>query len=436
MVKQTPRDRRDTAEFGKPLMKVLMHLRPNHQSVPGGDLVQLRETAAALERIGVTVDVASAMDADVTGYDVVHLFNMCAPEFLVEPCFWMRWRQKPVALSTIYWDTKEFADNVGRVRRGEIPQWNSPNGTVRPDGEPSAAPPASDEPYFVLRAARHRLVVAWSDVYLPNSEVEAQKLMEDFGVGREKIRVVPNAAAEKFLDAKPNGFAAQHGIRGDFVLCAGRIEPRKNQLALIRALKAYRVPLVLVGAEYDAEYVRRCRLEAYPEVTFIGNIGQDALAAASAEAQGHPLAGLFGTPGLASLEAALAGSNIVTTDRGCTKEYFADLAWYCNPADLSSIQSAVLEALNAPRSCALRQRIRERFTWEAAAKATLKGYEKALAGWQAGRSERSNELRSLWEYAKTLDALRERAEARADAVESRRIVRYVDRLSKRLRGKS
>lgn len=413
-------------------MNVLMHLRPNHQTVPGGDLVQLRETAAALERIGVTVDVTSATDADLTGYDLVHLFNLCVPEFLVEPCFGARWQQKPVALSTIYWDTKEFADNVRRVRRGEIPQWHSPNGTVSHGGNPSAAPPASDEPYFVLRSARHRLVVAWSDVYLPNSQVEAEKLVEDFGVERAKIQVVPNAAAAKFLDAKPNGFAAQHGIRGDFVLCAGRIEPRKNQLALIRALKPRRVPLVLIGAAYDPEYARLCRQEAYPEVTFIGNVGQDALAAAYAEAKVHALPSWLETPGLASLEAALAGSNVVTTDRGCTKEYFADLAWYCSPADLSSIQSAVLEALNAPRSRALRERIRQRFTWEEAAKATLKGYEKALAGWQVDWLKRADEFSSLWEYAKTLDALRERAEARADAVESRRLVRYVDNLSKRL----
>ncbi|MCS6862472.1 MAG: hypothetical protein NZT92_19390, partial [Abditibacteriales bacterium] len=47
----------------------------------------------------------------------------------------------------------------------------------------------------------------------------------------------------------------------------------------------------------------------------------------------------------------------------------------------------------------------------------------------------ANALRSLWEYARTLDDLRARAEARAEAVESRRLVRYVDGLLKRLRGK-
>ncbi|MCS6863332.1 MAG: glycosyltransferase family 4 protein, partial [Abditibacteriales bacterium] len=302
-------------------MKVLLHLRPNHQTVPGGDLVQLRETAAALERLGVRVTVGSVMDADLTEYDVVHLFNLCVPEFLVEPCVWARLEQKPVALSTIYWDTQEFADNVGRIRRGEIPQWGSANGAVSQDDAPSTAPPRSEEPYFILRAARQRLVVAWSDIYLPNSELEAQKLMADFGVEREKIQVVPNAAAEKFLNAQPNGFAARHGIRGDFVLCAGRIEPLKNQLALIRALKPYRVPLVLAGAEYDAAYAQLCRKESYPDVKFVGKVGQDALASAYAEAKVHVLPSWLETCGLASLEAALAGCNIVSTNRGGAREY-------------------------------------------------------------------------------------------------------------------
>ena len=60
----------------------------------------------------------------------------------------------------------------------------------------------------------------------------------------------------------------------------------------------------------------------------------------------HALPSWSETTGLVSLEAALCGCNIVTTDRGYTRDYFGDMAWYCDPYDNRSIRRAV-EAAHA-----------------------------------------------------------------------------------------
>src|SRR4029077_811658 len=87
---------------------------------------------------------------------------------------------------------------------------------------------------FLTRAALPRLP-SWrrrlyhaADLLLPNSQVEAQQLTRYFGISPQKIHVVPNGADTRFAEARPQAFAQLAGER-NFVLYAGRIEPRKNQ---------------------------------------------------------------------------------------------------------------------------------------------------------------------------------------------------------------
>jgi glycosyltransferase involved in cell wall biosynthesis len=79
-----------------------------------------------------------------------------------------------------------------------------------------------------------------------------------------------------------------------------------------------------------------------------------------------------------SLEAAAAGCRVVTTSIGSTRDYFGDLAWYCQPDDLGSIRAAVEGALRAPATSLLRDRVLCEYTWERAAEATRAAYARAL----------------------------------------------------------
>jgi glycosyltransferase involved in cell wall biosynthesis len=68
----------------------------------------------------------------------------------------------------------------------------------------------------------------------------------------------------------------------------------------------------------------------------------------------------------------------VSTQIGSAREYFGEEAWYCHPEDLNSIQDAVVSAINAPSSNALREKILKYYTWDHSAKATLAAYEAVL----------------------------------------------------------
>ena len=61
-------------------MRVLFQTRTNLYDAPGGDLVQIKNTKLFLEKHGIIVDISLDFNPDLTGYDVVHLFNLMYPQ--------------------------------------------------------------------------------------------------------------------------------------------------------------------------------------------------------------------------------------------------------------------------------------------------------------------------------------------------------------------
>jgi glycosyltransferase involved in cell wall biosynthesis len=213
---------------------------------------------------------------------------------------------------------------------------------------------------------------------LPNSRIEVEVLRKIFSIRDDQtFFIIPNAADKSFINATPELFWSKYNIF-DFVLCVGRIEERKNQLSLIRALSGIGNTLVLIGGadrrRVSADYFKFCKKEAGNNVLFIDWIEGEYLSSAYAAAKLHALVSWYETPGLTSLEAGLAGCNIVTTNRGSTKEYFSDYAWYCDPSDITSIRKSIVEAYETEPNPKLKQHILDNFTWEKAAEKTLNAY--------------------------------------------------------------
>jgi glycosyltransferase involved in cell wall biosynthesis len=103
------------------------------------------------------------------------------------------------------------------------------------------------------------------------------------------------------------------------------------------------------------------------------------LASAYAACDTFVLPSLFETPGIAALEAGLAGAKVVITPHGGTTEYFGDDAVYVDPVSIASIRDGIRAALARPRGEQLRTRIRARYLWSHVASLTKSVYERVLA---------------------------------------------------------
>ncbi len=223
-----------------------------------------------------------------------------------------------------------------------------------------------------------RALLQAADAILPNSQAEARQLVRLFGVDPGRIHVVPNGVEPRLAYASPDRFRARYGAE-PFVLYAGRVEPRKNVLGLIRAVRPLGMPTVVLGEAPPGHesYALACRRAGGDAVRWLGGVDHHdpMLASAYAAARVFALPSWFETPGLAALEAALAGAAVVLTPFGCTREYFGGRVEYARPDRPDSIARAVAQAWRAGADPDLAAHVAAHFLWSNAARRTAEVYD-------------------------------------------------------------
>lgn len=331
-------------------MNILFQIRDDYLKNLAGDTIQILKTKYYLEQMGIKVDISTSFQADLKGYDLIHLFNLIRVK-----------------------ETSRFADNVIRQSKKYVLStiyWNMTDYIIKDKSSPSTLE------WWKKDETLRKKVISGASALLPNSGMEIDVLKRDFGIENDCF-VIPNCSDRMFHNADGQAFTEKYGLM-DFVLCVGRLSYRKNQLALINAMKETDHKLVFIGRKSSEDYYQLCKGASTENVIYIDELKQHELISAYGAAKVHVLPSWFETPGLSSLEAGLSGCNIVTTDRGCTKEYFNDMAGYCNPENGGSIYSAVEKAYRKPKDRTLSNYILKYYTWENAAKKTLDAYCQVL----------------------------------------------------------
>lgn len=222
-------------------------------------------------------------------------------------------------------------------------------------------------------------ICTWARKVLPNSNAEGSLLHESLGIPSSKIRMIPNGVDERFGHGDPALFTKRYGLE-KFILNVGHIgHRRKNVLNLIRALGPIDHPAVIIGRFISGEYGEACRREAakYKHILLIDGLTNDSemLASAYTAADTFVLPSLFETPGIAALEAGLAGAKIVITPHGGTKEYFGEMAEYVDPHSVESIRKGIVLALQKKKDGRLREHIRREFLWQKVSERTAAVYK-------------------------------------------------------------
>lgn len=358
-------------------MKVLMISRATLFSSPGGDTVQIESTAKYLRLLGVEVDICLANEKpDYADYDLLHFFNIIRPADILPHI--SASNNKPFVVSTIFVDygecerrlRKGFYGLLTKVLPGDTIEYLKAIARMLRNGERVRSW------YYLLHGHRKSIqhIIQQAKLLLPNSESEYQRLKAKYGIDQRYV-VVPNA-----IDKEQFQFEMEYDDMRDAVLCVGRIELRKNQLNLIKALKGSAYPLYIIGkpSSNNLGYYAECKAAADENVHFIPHVFQAELPVWYRRGKVHALPSWFETTGLSSLEAGVMGCNLVICAKGDTREYFQDDAFYCEPDDLASIRLAVEKAYLQPTNENLRKRILKNYTWEKAASATLQGYRRML----------------------------------------------------------
>ncbi len=360
-------------------LRVLFQNRLNAASHPGGDTLVMNKLKDGLEQLGVQVDIALGKSS-LKGYDLVHLFNFATPKyteqcareaiqagipFVVTALFedWPQFLSKCSASIDLFqqyfssgFDEQKFETYLSQIR-----------------GLPSVPP---SENSFV---AKHAACL------FASGEVERRRLLEVYP-DNQRVEVLKFGMDHLNADVGPELFCNTYKVK-DYILCVGRLETRKNQLMLLKALQHEQLPIVFVtgGVNYNPEYEDLCRRFPRNATTlFLDRLSDDMLASCYRGAKVFCLPSWYELPGIVTIEAARFGCAVAATSWGTLKDYLPNGVHYCEPDDPNSIREAVLQAMKTLPPQILRDDVSQ-YTWRRTVEQLVGLYHDILSQVQESR---------------------------------------------------
>ena len=182
--------------------------------------------------------------------------------------------------------------------------------------------------------------------------------------------MIPHGVDPCLAAADPELFCRHAGVR-DFVLYAGTIEPKNQQLGFLWAMKNIEVPVVILGDVAPRLPVVSGRMPSrggFAGAVRAADGWNDPLVASAYAACGCLVVGSgVAAPERIALAAGVSGTPLVLFEGGCGSEYFGQQAVYIRPDDVAGIRRGVQAALDRKRSKNLAEHVRTYFSWKAVA---------------------------------------------------------------------
>ncbi|MDH1069409.1 glycosyltransferase [Acinetobacter johnsonii] len=363
-------------------MKIAYCIRNNWKTAHGGDVVQMLNTKAEIEKAyNVEIKIVdNVRELSSFNPDIVHIFNMQTLEESNQYLQEAKMLGAKTVLSTIYWDMSHarFIDNFARLgffcnsesfKKIHKFYKNTEIYTASLFGKPASATNGYKESV--------KKFLKEFDWYLPNSEEEMQIVNVTFGTQYKNYSVIPNS-----VDFNKFPYYSNRQRKG--FISAARIEPVKNQLQLVDICRTANLDLTLVGntTPNNMSYlaaVKKRAIDSDRIKLITQNVDQIELGRLFNNHKVHILASFRESPGLSSLEALGSGMNIVVCENDyCpTDTYFNGLidnhVFVCDPYSKKSICKAMKKAyeLDTPE-----KNLILKFNWANTGLETYKVYEK------------------------------------------------------------
>lgn len=357
-------------------------LRNDFPQKSGGDLVLARQFEQALANSGHNVRLQPlSKRAMVEGAGVAHIFNVDRYFEFASSAAILQGGDRPYVVSPIHHplaDVNYFESSVrsgamgvlSRVSRGPFGRERIKH-VIRGLGGRSIAESLLADPMASIRRGLQN-----ASLVVLQAPSELDQLQRNFGVElKGKAVWVPNGVAFE------NGPQIS-GARDIDVLVAGRIEERKNQLMIARALGGTPWQVTFVGANnprnisYTEKFHRH--IGEFKNLRHVPHVSLEELRQMYARSKVFLSASFFEVVSLAELEAVAYGCQLISGTSGYLIDYLGKLAEYLSPTAgpevlRSHVESAVHKGLNRDGMT----HVRNEYSWANSHRRLLEAYQDA-----------------------------------------------------------
>lgn len=183
------------------------------------------------------------------------------------------------------------------------------------------------------------------DMYYVRSEYEKTYITKSLGIQENKVTIVPLSYR---ITPSENNIPKEK-----FCFHLSRpADKGKNVPRLIKSAKKYKFPLIIAGGvkdDIEKDWLMGLISNA-PNIKYIGYLTEEELYSYYQKAKVFALPSTYEGVGMAALEAAVLGCEIVITKLGGPKEYFNNMAEIVNPYDIDDIGQSIVHLLNGDKS--------------------------------------------------------------------------------------
>src|ERR1043165_7159362 len=276
----------------------------------------------------------------------------------------------------------------------DVPLWNRRRSVLTIHDLSTLLYPKTQRPRAVRRA-RLRLPMAakMATAIITPTEAVKREVCERLKTKPEKVQVIHEAPRRTFTPMSREQSAAirrRLGVKGEFLLFVGTLEPRKNLLTLLHAFAqllertSLRPQLVIAGGEGRMmEETLSLTNTIKDRVHLTGYLHDDELRALYSSCRAFIYPSLYEGFGLPPLEAMACGAPVIASRIAALQETLTDAAILVEPLDVQTLSRTMAEILkDEKRRAAMREAGIKRaaqFSWDRAAQATHDVYKALMS---------------------------------------------------------